>query len=169
MAARCLQGPPARAYFGLPERRDVGLARLSHKRKDRLAPVHRFLFQKQGKRLPRPGRARQSLAALEGNAAVQGDRSRALRLGRPLRGRVRTGKRRNQQVQEGFRRAAGTHVRLHATGNSQGPHLASASRGVAASKFGSPSRGDERLPQLICEGRSRLSVARSPGSHERRR
>src|SRR5881392_3376597 len=60
MAACRLQGPSARAHLGLSERRGLGLARLPHQRKSRLAPVHGFLFQKQGERLPRPGRARQS-------------------------------------------------------------------------------------------------------------
>src|SRR5256885_10953227 len=73
-----LQGPSARAHLGLSERRGLGLARLPHQRKSRLAPVHGFLFQKQGERLPRPGRARQSLASLERNAAVQGDGNNAL-------------------------------------------------------------------------------------------
>ena len=169
MAARCMPGPPTRAHVGLAERRGVGLACLSHQRKCGLAPIHGFLFQKQGQRLPRPGRPRQSLAALEGNAAVQGEGDRALRLGRPLRGRVRAGKRRNQQVQEGFRRSAGTHLRLRATGNPQRAHLACPSRDLAASKFGSPSWGDKGVARLICEGRDRLWAARSPGSHERHR
>src|SRR5881392_2410818 len=86
MAACRLQGPSARAHLGLSERRGLGLARLPHQRKSRLAPVHGFLFQIQGERLPRPGRARQSLASLEGNAAVQGDGNNAI--GAPDQGAV---------------------------------------------------------------------------------
>jgi len=47
--------------------------------------------QGQGQRLPRAGRARQSLAALERNAGVQEDGNNALRLGGPVRRRIDTG------------------------------------------------------------------------------
>src|SRR6267143_832140 len=99
--------------------------------------VHGLLFQKQGKRLPRPGRASQSLASLGRHAALQGDGNTALRLGWPLRGRIHTGARRDQQLQEGLRRAAGTYLRLHSTGDHQRPHLSCRSRCLAPPDVGS--------------------------------
>src|SRR5262249_12087779 len=51
--------------------------------------------------------------------------------GRPVRGRGRPGERRHQQVQAGLRRPGGAHLRLHAAGHPEGPHLARASRRLA--------------------------------------
>src|SRR6266571_4571878 len=101
------------------------------------SPALGFLFQKQGKRLPGPGRAGESVAPLENHAAVQGDGHGTLRLGRPFRRRIRSRARRNQQLQEKLRRTAGTDLRLHAAGDVQRPDLSPSSSRLAPAEIDS--------------------------------
>src|SRR6266545_3278599 len=92
--------------------RQQGWARdgLSGRRKDGSASTLDLALQEQEQRSTRAGGASQSLAALERHGEVQGDGDGTLRLGRSVRGRIRTGTRRDQRVQEGFRWAARAHL-----------------------------------------------------------
>jgi len=98
----------------------------THQRKKRPGSVHRSCFRdKDNDYRALVGRANRWFIGKKCCSSRRWDK--ALRLGRALRGRIRTGERRNHSS-ERLRRAAGTYLRLHGAGDPQRPHLASPSR-----------------------------------------